>query len=368
MKNKLVILFSFFIFSKAYSQEFSSYYSYLLNRVNINPAYVGNASFITANLNSRTQFTNVPNNSRNIHFNIDAPLFVDQGIGVKVINDVRGVFNLTRVDAAYSHRVELDKDLSLRFGLSIGALNRQINSFNLREESDLFASGDPSLFSQSNNFTRFVTGAGIVLNWKEVELGLSSPHLIENSENLSEFLFSNLSYNYALDKDWTLKPTIIYQNVPITQNILDVLFQASWKDKLSATAGISTNNRLKAGVGLNLKVIQINYLYEYSTGDLNDLSPNTHEVMLTLAIKRKPKRLGHSVMARELDAIISDVNHLVEDETNYDKEYIQQKIIEMHEALDKILDENTEKNAEKVADKLKIIEKQFNFLLKKYNI
>lgn len=367
MKSIYTIILVAVLSIKGQAQEFSSFYSYLLNRVNVNSAYTGNNEDIQGVLNSRSQFTGVPGSPRNIMLAIHGPMFINQGVGLKVINDTRGVFDVTRVDGSYSHQFDMNEHTSLRLGMSVGFLSSKVNLSGLDNADEIMASGDPTLTSSGLNYTHFVSGFGMLFKHDGFELGFAAPHIIENGSEISQFLVSSFAYKYQIENSkWSLSPNIIYQNIPVTNNVLDGYLKTTWDNKVSVIVGVANNNRLKAGAGFDLKGFGLNYIYEQSTGDLKNLSNATHEIMMTISIQRKVKRLGSAQMEEDLDNLISKISEMADGD--YEKEFLREQIKVVHAELNKILEENTEKNVEKVAGKLDKIEEKINYLIKKYEL
>ena len=128
MKTLKYICFAWLLGSVALvqAQEQSNYYSYLMNRVNLNTAYAGNDSQISGILNSRTQWAGVNGAPRNLMFGLHGPIFANQGMGIRMISDSRGPFQTLRSDFMYSHRFHINENMYFRMGLSAGIINRKL--------------------------------------------------------------------------------------------------------------------------------------------------------------------------------------------------------------------------------------------------
>lgn len=349
------------------AQDFGSFYSYMLNPFNINSAYSGDGDRIVANLNSRSQFTGVEGAPSNIMFGLHAPVFTDQGVGLKMISDTRGVFEVTRIDGMYSQRFNIDEETSIRFGLSVGLLNRSLDASNISGDAQQQVLADPTLSSGAFNSTHFVAGFGVLGNWKSLEIGMSAPHVIENASGFNQHLVFSLGYDYAIENTkWTVKPWAMYQNLPVTTNIFDVAVKGTWNDKVMTQLAYANNNRLKMALGFDLKGFGVAYMYEQQFGELKSLSNGAHEIMVTISIGRKTKRLGVTQLENDLDAMLEYIKSLQETDANHGKAFIISEVKKLHEQLNVLLDENTEKNAGKVSEKLIQIEEQIDLLIEKY--
>jgi type IX secretion system PorP/SprF family membrane protein len=367
MKNRLkLILLSLAFSTKGFAQDFSNYYNYLLNPVNINSALVGAENKLEMSLNSRYMLTGIDESPRNIAFTVNSAIKGSHGVGARIISDSRGVFNTTRVDAMYAQGFDLNKEMNLRFGLSVGILKRDINTSTFDATSSVFDVSDPTINSNNFNNLKFVAGLGALYTYKNFELGLSSPQLIENASSISEHIASSLGYRYKIENTtWTLQPVVYYQNYKNSPNLLDALLKANWNNRVNLMAGYSNNNRIKGGLGINLKTLGFSYLYEHATGDLKTLSLSTHEVMLSLSIL--PKKTNALVTENELDKLLGYIANVLQDDQQYTKESLKKEIEKIQKQLDEIVKNNSDKNSEEVAKKLELIEGQIDALISKYN-
>ena len=128
--RKVFIIVVLFIsnISFSHSQELAyEYYNYILNRFNLNPAFVGNSGDITATLNAKTYMAGYSGAPRNTMFGLSVPITNSQGIGARVITDKRGAYELSKYDATYSHQLKIDETSTFRFGISAGAIRRMLN-------------------------------------------------------------------------------------------------------------------------------------------------------------------------------------------------------------------------------------------------
>ena len=201
MKNiLLIIILTLALISSVIGQDLSSYYSYLINKFNVNPALIGNTQNYQGVLDSRSEMTGVDGAPKNLMFALHGPIYENQGLGVKVISDSRGVFNTSRFDATYSHRFFLQRAFYLRFGLSAGILKNRIESSSIQSKSRDFNFSDPTINSETLNDEQFLAGFGVVSEYKDWQFGFSSPHIVKNESPIDHSLVGLLSYNYKVNE------------------------------------------------------------------------------------------------------------------------------------------------------------------------
>jgi len=369
MKSRILIFILILVQYSVSAQDFSSFYSYMLNRVNINPALAGNSTNIVGIMDYRSQYNGIPGGPRNLMFALHSPISVNQGAGVKVIQDTRGAFGVTRVDGMYSHRFFLSDSFSVRFGLSVGMISRHLNTSSIAATSNMFDLSDPTLSSPVYNYTRFISGFGMLVNYKQLEVGFSAPQIIENSNSIGQYLVGTLSYTYSLaSSKIDLQPFMIYQNLPVTKNMLDVAMKVTWDKKVNFIGGYATNQTIKASAGLEFNGFGVAYMYEHPTGYRKELSNGTHEIMLTVSIHKKSKKASAVKMEKDLNSMIKYLDGLIEEDTNYTQGYIRSEIENITEQLNTMADENSEEAVQKMSGKMDKIHWQISILKSKYEL
>ena len=290
----------------------------------------------------------------------------NQGVGLKMINDSRGVFNSTRVDAVYAQRFDLNDESFLRFGMSFGALNSNIDLSKINNGDVVAATNDPVPLSSQYNYTHFVSGFGMIAGYRDFEFGISAPHLVVSSMGMEPFLFTTASYRHQLPgSDFAFIPSVIYQNRPDQDNVLDGFMNVSYKDFLKLITGYTTDNRLKLGVGVNYKNFGLSYLNDNPTGNNTIMATSANEIALKLKINQ-----GKS---KEVVNVRSEIQKLM-DETvvlltgDYDRAYLKQRLIEIEGQLDELMSKNSKVTAKDVEKDIDALESQLLLIIEKYNL
>jgi type IX secretion system PorP/SprF family membrane protein len=348
------------------AQDLQNFYQYTLDWTNINNAYVGTNRSLDWLVMTRTQFNSIPNSPKNIMGLIQMGISENQGVGLKMINDSRGVFNSTRVDATYSQRFDLDEQSYLRFGISFGALNSNIDLSKLSNGDIVSATNDPVPMSSDYNYTHFITGFGMVAGYKDFEFGVSAPHLVVSSMGLEPFLFTTASYRHQLPgSNFALIPSVVYQNRPDQDNVLDGFMNVSYKDFLKLITGYTTDNRLKLGVGVNYKNFGLSYLNDNPTGNNTIMATSANEIALKLKINQ-----GKS---KEVVDVRSEIQKLM-DETvvlltgDHDRSYLKKRLVEIEQQLDLLMSKNSKVTAKEVEKDISALESQLLLIIEKYNL
>ncbi len=285
MKKVLYIILAL-LATSVNAQDRSHFYTNLLNPFLVNPAHAGNGKGIQAVLNARTMLGGIEGSPRTINFGIYGSTNNDAGLGLKVISDWRGVFQLSNFEAAYSKRVQLNKVQVLNFGLSLGVCQTAIRQELLNSNVTL---EDPMLTDKNLNKLRVTSGAGFTYKYAEkFEFSTSFPMLITGDEDINGFFVSSAHYNFKTGEKYTIQPQVNYYNFIYSDKMFDLIANASWNQTLSLSAGYRSNSSVIAGVGLNFSGFSAKYMYYMHTGNLNGLAPAQNEIGITFRFN-KPK-------------------------------------------------------------------------------
>ncbi len=287
MKKVLYIILAL-LATSVNAQDRSHFYTNLLNPFLVNPAVAGNGKGIQAVLNARTMLGGIEGSPRTINFGIYGSTSNDAGLGLKVISDWRGVFQLTNVEGAYSKKVQLNKNNLVHFGLSLGVCQTAIRQELLNSNVSL---EDPMLTDKNLNKLRVSSGAGFTYKYAEkFEFATSFPMLITGDEDINGFFVSTAMYNFktGVGEKYTIQPQVNYYNFIYSDKMFDLIANTSWNNTVSISAGYRSNSSLIAGVGFNFSGFSAKYMYYMHTGNLNGLAPAQNEIGITLRFN-KPK-------------------------------------------------------------------------------
>ncbi len=371
MKNIYTVI-AVLIIGSSFGQFMPNYYSYFQNEFNVNPGYTGFDDNFAAVLNSRNQASNLGGASRNIMAGFHTPMTKYQSIGGSIISDNRGLIKTSSVDVKLSHRVDLATDHRLIFGLSIGVLSRRMGSLDANlGENDYTDLTDPKLTDGNFNRSSFMTGFGFLYNWKDLEVGISSPQLVVASYPVSEYFVGKTAYTFHLNDDWIVRPYALYQHIPVSKDQLDINASVQWKNMLMLEAGFRTlaSNVLLARAGYLFNGIGVYYGFEKNFGSLTDLNQGYHQVTITININKvHNEKMEENRVVKKLDNFISHFDDILADNNHeYSLEFVLADINRIKDELQLLLESNHIHNVDIVDKKIVIIEEQIQTLLSKFN-
>lgn len=273
-----------------------NYFSYIHNLYNINPAYcaIGHTFAGVMDVRQRTGLNNL-----NTMVGLNGMMGKSQGIGGRMVTDVRGPFQTMILDATYGYKLELKERQNLYFGLSAGLVNKSINTSRIKNYSQL--DEDPVLDVTNYRANNFTAGAGLIYEYKSFELAFAAPQLVGvNQKSLSYFnvLAANIFY---LSSQYEITPMVLYFNTPVLKNLVSVQCKAEYNKRVSLQLGYQSNSLFNACAGFHYKDVGIAYNYTTSNKLTNVQTSGTHEIILTLRTGKKSKNKHLEQMHPELD-------------------------------------------------------------------
>ncbi|MFT6198594.1 MAG: type IX secretion system PorP/SprF family membrane protein [Vicingaceae bacterium] len=353
----------------ASSQELSfGYYNYMMNRFNMNASFAGNDGNISAILNTKTYHSGFGGAPRNTFFGIHAPINEKQGIGMRVLSDKRGGYELNKYDAVYSYQIQIDDKSDLRFGMSAGIIRRMLNSGSI-DNVELLNQADPTLRSGYFDESNFVAGVGLVYDYENLQLGISSPHLVDGSKELSKFIVGSVSYKYKIEEsDFELKPLFIYQNMPEIDNQFDFILKGEFREKFWVQVGYQSTQNLNLGLGFDFGPFGVGYSYEMNNSEVSNIARGSNEILIKVAFESKnTTSSGNGKTVKTLDNFIYKLSEMLNDKDNsFDKHDVYAEIQRIKIELDTLEKENNKKKAQVIMEKLDVIEFKIGELEKKY--
>jgi type IX secretion system PorP/SprF family membrane protein len=204
---------------------------------------------------------------------------------MSVINDKLGFEKKTNIFTDVSYRIDLDSydEYKITFGMKVGARKYGISD-ELLNDPDY--NNDPYLNTLDTSWKPNI-GMGIYFRGESFYLGLSTPKLINNTNN-NEFAsiermsyFFNGGYVWEVNKNLIFKPTFLFkveEGAPMSFDLSTMFFVNEF-----VWLGVSYRFTESLGALVNFKIyegLSFGYSYEYITADLNPYTTGSHEFML----------------------------------------------------------------------------------------
>lgn len=294
MRQRLIIFLLVLMSAELAAQQRPVQSLYMFDPLLINPAYAGAQVQLSGTAIYRNQWVNLDGAPKTLTATVHSSFLKEarMGLGIIASDDQIGIRHDVGLYGVYSYKIKLTRDIALRFGLQVGFNNLKSDYTKL----NLKASTDPNLQGVIGRFNPNV-GAGVMLQAKSFNIGISVPQLVENKTFAGEnslpfgvkqqryyYLFAN--YNKELGKNLKWIPSTLVR----FQEEAPLSFDVNSTFVFYNTVGLGVSYRLIEGF-VGLFELQLNenfhvgYAYDFTTSALNQYSNGTHEIMVNYRIK-----------------------------------------------------------------------------------
>lgn len=368
--KKIIIIIAVLIVSLNSKAQLISYdfYTFRLNNMyNINPAFSSKGDGINVMLNAQSQNKGVAYANKNFMLGVYSKISKKQALGGKVINDIRGAFQVLKADLSYAYIAKINEESSLTMGLSAGILNNNLITSRI-ENYQALDQTDPTLTKSYYNTTQFAAGAGLLYNYKALDVSVSLPHIISTNQPLNGYTHAAVFYTFNAGEKFKITPWVCYQNIPITKSLYSGYLKGSYKDFVWIQAGYQSNKTIQAMLGVNVENFSLGYGFRFNNKEFSPIATGSHEVSFSIRIPQRSK-VGNRPISdnASLNEILARLDKLSNQEiTSKNKESIKSELEKIKLLLQKAeIDNSSPEKAQEVSkqllqidEKLKIIEKK----------
>ncbi len=269
---------------------------YRFNPQFVSPTNAGFEENNRINLSYRNQWANLEGTPVTFGMTANIKWKENKGLGVNIISDQIGPYNLSLVQGDFAYHAQLSEELYLSTGLRLGAGNYSYNF-----DGRLIDPNDPNFSSEISNGLRPLIGWGVQLAKKDQGffISFSQPRITrfklgEDVENG----FRDITYSYLMSgtkialgnevstkrgryRSLTIYPSILFRiakDVPLSTDI-------NLNANLKGLVDIGGSIRLNDSYGIRLGVqatnrIYVGYLYEIPSSLLSNIVGATNEFAL----------------------------------------------------------------------------------------
>ncbi|HKI89687.1 MAG TPA: PorP/SprF family type IX secretion system membrane protein [Draconibacterium sp.] len=303
MKKVLCIISGIlFIFqSNVFGQTEITTTTHWYNRASYNPASIARDGYIYFFSNMRKQWLGTEGSPTVYNFQVSG--FSDSkqsAFGISITKDDIGLTTALNPSLQFAHRVKLNRDLDLSFGLSTGVYTRRIKSSAFEAE----IINDPVLDYTDQHFTSPDASVGVELQGEYFLCGISSNHLFSLWKPDDLFLISTHNYAYVMYKNtdsdlynfMTGIKVANWRNFNVVEGTAIIRFKKLTGLVKGPTElfdlGVSFRSikQLSLITGINITPdTRIGYAYDFDFGNaLNKFG--THEILMEYRIPLKGRR------------------------------------------------------------------------------
>lgn len=298
MKN--IFYFLFIIITLSVKSQILSYdfYSFKTNNMyNINPAYTGKDDGLNIVLSAQTQNRGVSYANKNYMFGMHSKISKKQALGVKIISDTRGAFQVLKADLSYAYIAKISDDMKFSLGLSGGLLKNSL-LINRIDNYQSLDQSDPTLTKSYYNTNQFAAGAGLLYTYKGLDVSFSMPHIIATNQPLNGYINGAVFYTIKANDLFKITPWICYQNIPVTKDVTSLFVKGMYKEVIWIQAGYQTNKTFCAMFGVNVENLSISYGYKSANKQFSTVTPGLHEITFAYKITEVPDILKRLILPK----------------------------------------------------------------------
>lgn len=232
------------IVTSAYAQQDPQFNQYIFNNLIINPAYAGTKGIKTLSATFATQWLGFAGAPLTQTISYEGPVTENTGLGIHLINDKIGAQTQQGAFASYAHKVKLNENFRLSFGLAAGASHYSLDGskFIIDDEND------PSIPTEYVNKLRFDSKTGLFLYSDRFYAGFSVSGLLADVMKKNDLevttqtrhYYLTSGYVFDLNEDFKFKPSFLIKEDFKAPTNIDITTFFLYKEKIWLGASLRT--------------------------------------------------------------------------------------------------------------------------------
>jgi type IX secretion system PorP/SprF family membrane protein len=301
------LVYSLFFLTASYGQQQQMYTQFMFNKLNINPGFAGNETYLTGTAIYRDQWHGFPGSPKAQTLTVNLPRIGKRvGIGFNVERQSIGITQKITYQGMYAYKFNLGEG-TLSMGLSAAGRNYRVDFTDPSLYAVQGVVNDPALGDVIQTKNLFNAGFGVYYNTTQFYIGAAIPRMIKadidfDNNNLFStevrHLWMMTGATFRVSKDWRYTPQLLFKAAENTPFGIDVNNSFTMKEKytmgLTYRTGGSSGDfgesiDLITGVQLSENVM-LGLAYDITLAKIRTASSGSIEVMLNYnLIPRKIK-------------------------------------------------------------------------------
>jgi len=203
--------------------------------------------------------------------------FKNHGVGISLQSHKSGIFSGNGLTAGYGYRVRLTDNQSLSVGTRATYYKQSINRGQVQNANV----SDPVLYGDSYNEGDLMLHAGVLYEWKGLQVGITSPEFLPMESNtvISKNFNAYLGYTIPLE-GFDLRPNFYYEDVKYLGNWYEIGLYGLIEKQLSLEGSYTSEQSVRMRAGFNLKNINLAYGFDSGNSTRNGVSKTSHQIFL----------------------------------------------------------------------------------------
>jgi type IX secretion system PorP/SprF family membrane protein len=311
-----LVAFGFYCPANLQAQQEAQYSQYMVNYFTLNPGVAGTGENTEIKVGLRSQWAGFEGAPKTGYFTIQGALnrvnssditkhkskkYVKQfnphgyhSLGGYIYHDATGPISRSALYGAYAYNIALANSLRASLGAYVGLKQFRVDGSRLQ----FFDPNDPLQAGQSEIVPDASLGLWMYSN--KFYLGASIHQVMGNSldvfnnakggDALQRHYFFTAGVNVRLSNEWYWVPSVLVRMVNPVPTSFDINSKIKFKDLLWGAASYRKDDAviLMAGFTLNGN-IDVSYSYDITNSAIQSYSRGTHEIVVGLRLKNRPK-------------------------------------------------------------------------------
>ncbi|WP_317164758.1 PorP/SprF family type IX secretion system membrane protein [Hymenobacter ginkgonis] len=294
------------------AQQLAQYSQYMNNNYLLNPAVAGTEDYIDLKFSYRTQWTGLEGAPKTYYASVNSALggFHSQpkrtmqdwhrsyhSLGAIVYSDVTGPTSRTGVYGSYTYNLPLSRTLRLALGVSLGMQQFAVDGSQLQfhnvntiaaSQASMVPDATLGAWLYSLDFYAGLSSAQLLGN--QLDIAYSPTNQLVYSNKLERHYFATAGVRLPLSNDFSLVPSVLVKFMSPAPAALDLNAKVKFRDLLWAGASWRASDAFVGMLGVNFSTVgSLSYSYDASTSALAAYQWGSHEVLLTIKLKKTPK-------------------------------------------------------------------------------
>lgn len=270
--------------------------AYYWNQYQLNPSSAGGVKGnINLNVLYRQQASDIDGSAAIQGFTADYGYNEKMGVGINLYREDIGLVEVTRLMAGYAYHLSVADNQQLSFGLSLGALNQQVDMDEVAGDA-----GDPTIAEFNDQGIDFDVDFGLTYTWKALTLQAVGLHLASYADDENALtiirkpvVFGSVSYYLLLadagKNSVSLTPKACYRQVDGFDGIVDAGAQVGFMDdNISFFTMYHSSQNATFGMSFLLKeTYGLSGMYTTDAKDYDGNAGSDYEIAVQVLLGRK---------------------------------------------------------------------------------
>ena len=273
-------------------QQTPQYTQYMFNDFIINPAIAGTHDYYQIRTTNRFQWVGLKDAPITNTLSVYGPhKSQPMGWGGYVLSDNTGPTGKIGLYGAYGYHINIQRDMQLSFGLSIGFTQYKVDTKKITFEEE-----EVAFDKNKYTFMKPDAIAGVYLYASRYFAGISVDQLFNSKLKIfkedtaiTSSVFNRLKshftmvggYKFNLNRDFDMEPTILLRATGKTIPQAEVTAKAIYQKMVWLAITFRTSDAVSILAGYNHKdKIYIGYSYDITYSKIRIKSGGTHEIMI----------------------------------------------------------------------------------------